>query len=268
VKQQKESAEMVLTIAEPIERTEAQICEELADERTALAEAQREGAAFRRRRSELLLIGDVDAIEEIDKKGRRADIAAEIAEAKIKPLVDEMERVRVERTKWGGVEMPTDAELGRLLEIISAAHRFVRIVLFENNPRSMISSSDFIAQFKRAFTAVNHMRRTEEVDTKRYFGSHLDDVNEILRGLGMSSVESCAVQAAIFAHGDVKWRRADPALGVVFAVGLSRWVGRPSASAWKSLLAGAPLLAPVAPPEHLMHAREARSQVQFRQAGT
>jgi len=54
----------------------------------------------------------------IDDKARAPDIKVEISQAKIKALGQKLDHIERERARWGGVAMPTDAELKQLLALV------------------------------------------------------------------------------------------------------------------------------------------------------
>jgi DNA repair exonuclease SbcCD ATPase subunit len=79
-------------VAEPIERDEAQVLEDIDAQRAALADAQRETGELQRRRCEMLVSASVDAVHEIDTVIGRAATKVEVAGAKVNALEAELER--------------------------------------------------------------------------------------------------------------------------------------------------------------------------------
>ena len=123
-----------------VERIEARIREE----RTASDEAKSEISVLQRDRKELLLAGDVDAIEKLDAKIHRQGIMAEIAAARIQSLNGDLYLARAERQRWANVSatnftMPDHDELSQLAQIVREAEPDLR---FDDD------------EFKRSFWAV------------------------------------------------------------------------------------------------------------------
>jgi hypothetical protein len=218
--------------------TVEQIETKMREERAAGDEAKREIAELQDRRQKLLLAGDVDAVEKLDRKVHRLEISVEIAEARIKSLNGDLYLARAERQRWANVAstgfvMPVRDDLARLIDIVRKAEPELR---FNDD------------EFARAFWAVGQMWRSDALDTSRYFTSYVDDAADFLRMRRQSDVGGGAFLAAIISHGDVAWQRGDQALGVVMAVALDKNHGRPCSNRWRDLLAGrASLLEPLQP---------------------
>jgi hypothetical protein len=217
-----------------VERIESKI----AEHRAARDAARREVAELQSRRKELLLIGDIGAIEELDRKIRRLGIVAEIAVAKGASFNANLYLARAERQRWANVSatnfvMPDSDELARLIEIVREAEPDLA---FDDD------------SFKRAFWACGQMWRADALDKGRYFVSYVDDATDMLRMRRQSGVTGSAFLAAIIAHGDVYWQREDPALGVVQAAALDKNHGRPCSNRWRDIITcRASLLEPVTP---------------------
>jgi hypothetical protein len=212
----------------------AQLENSMASVRAAKADAEREIAVFHDRRKKLLLSGDIDAIEEIDRQIRRHGIEAEVADAKAGALRGDIYIAREEARRWAGVTMPTDDELAKLLDIVAAAHPGE----FRYN----------LNEFRRAFFACGRLGRLSEPSTDRYFVSSLDDANEILRAHRLESVSGDMLLAAAIAWGDVSWRAADKDVGGQLEVSFAKLnTGSPVISRWREILRGAPLQAPLPP---------------------
>lgn len=56
-----------------------------------------------------------------------------------------------------------------------------------------------------------------------------------------------ALLAAIIAHNDIPYRLANLAVGQLLEVGLDRYSGSQCMNAWRDVLAGRPLIAPLPP---------------------
>ena len=206
----------------------------MATTRAAKADAQHAITELRGRRKGILLSGDVDEVERIDAQIRRHEIEVEIADAKALSLRGELHFAREEAKRWVGVTMPTDDELGKLLDIVAAAYPGE----FRHN----------LEEFRRAFFACGRLGRLPEPSTDRYFISSVDDANEILRARRLKSIEGDMLLAATIAWGDLKWRAADKATGQSLEVSLARPnTGSPAIPRWREILKGVPLQAPLPP---------------------
>lgn len=106
-------------------------------------------------------------------------------------------------------------------------------------------------EFALAFQAIGLMWRLPAPDTRQYFRSHVDSANDLLQrlGLGDIEIEGNAVLAAIVAHGDIKFRLANRAIGQMLEIGLSPLSGLPCSTpnAWRAVLATGRLLSPTPP---------------------
>jgi hypothetical protein len=218
--------------------TVEQIEARMREERTAGDEAKSEISDLQRDRKELSLAGDVDAIETVDAKIRRSGIAVEIAAARMQSLNGDRYLARAERQRWANVSatnftMPDHDELSQLATIVREAEPDLR---FDDE------------EFKRSFWACGQMWRADAIDKSRYFVSYVDDASDLLRLRRQSDVSGSSFLAAIIAHGDVRWQRADPALGVALEVALDKNHGWPCSNRWRDLLADrASLLEPISP---------------------
>ena len=229
------------------ELTETELAKAYEEQRAALADSQEEIKAMREHRLSLLQTGTPEDVLSLDDEIRLESVKIEISTARIAPLKNYLARAREEREKWTGVDMPTAAELDRLLAIVSAAHP--SLALEKKQRRFDIALRNHRDEFKRAFYAVGRMGRLSEPDADRYVSSVFDDANSILKTRRLQEIEGDAFHAAALAWGDVVWRATDRAMGQSFEIGIARlnqgWPARP---AWRDLLAGkANLLAPLPP---------------------
>jgi len=226
-------------------RTEAQLVEDHEKERLAFAAAKAAREKLQEIRPTLLRSGTLDEVLELDEQISREGIKAEIAKARMEPLKFDLEMVRRERARWLGVDMPTDGELARLMAIVAEAHPWLSFP--PTNDNSYISRHHK-AEFKCAFYGVGRMLRLSEPTQKIEFHTHVDRINNLLRGHGHSEVEGDAVMAAIIAWNDVFWRKADRNLGQLLEVALDRYSGLPcSSEGWRGLLKGEPVRPPLPP---------------------
>jgi len=95
-------------------------------------------------------------------------------------------------------KMPSDAELTRLMARVHAAHPQLADLagLVERgddaidaefiNYKGDIRKAVFAKQFRLAFIALSHFRRTEEPDARRYVSHWQDEAAAILAGLGQA----------------------------------------------------------------------------------
>jgi hypothetical protein len=212
----------------------------MASNRAAKADVEREIAELRDRRKKLLLTGDVDAIEEIDRQIRRHGIEIEIADEKAVEVRGDLYWARENAKRYAGVAMPSDDELERLLSIVTEA---------VDLPRLDSPSREILDEFRRAFYAVGRLGRLPEPSTDRYFVSSIDDANEILVSHRLQSIEGDILLAAAIAWGDCAWRAADKEMGGQLEIALSKLhSGSPARAKWREILAGeANLLAPLPP---------------------
>jgi hypothetical protein len=132
-----------------------------------------------------------------------------------------------------GYRRPTDVELRRLMAIVYAAYPWLQ-------PVSETA-------FANAMSAVGHQWRLAEPTTKFYFSSHVDNCNNFLDRLGLPEIDGNAAFAAIVGHNDIPFRLADPKHGQLLEVALDQFKGRQCLNAWRGLLDGAPLRAPLPP---------------------
>ena len=203
----------------------------LAAKANAAAEIKR----LQDRRETLLLTASVDEILALDGEIRRQEIAGEIAQAKADALRGDLHWAREEVKRWAGVDLPSDAELEQLLDIVSAAH--------PNEFRYDLQ------EFKRAMLAVGRLGRLSEPSNDRYVSSMLDDANEILRARRLQSINGDMLLAAALAWADCVWREADTPMGQQLGLGLAKLnQGAPAVAKWRDVLSGkANLLAPLPP---------------------
>jgi hypothetical protein len=230
------------------ERTESELSEAYEKERATLADAQDELKAMQKHRIAILrTTGTPEDVLSLDDEIRLEGIKIEIANARMAPLKNELDIVRIERAKWTGVDMPSADELDKLLAIVTAARPDLNLA--REQGRFDISERDHRAEFRRAFYAIGRMGRLAEPDAGRYFSSIFDDANSILRGRRLEEIEGDAFQSAALAWGDVVWRAADRDMGQSFEIGLARLnQGSPAVPRWRDILAGATNLQPPLPP--------------------
>ena len=102
------------------------------------------------------------------------------------------------------------------------------------------------AEFARAFLAVGFLFRLSEPTSKIYFSSHVDHANNFLTSNDMREIDGASFLGACLAHGDIAWRRHDPAEGQMLEVALDRYSGLKCRPVWRQLLTGeANLLSPL-----------------------
>lgn len=159
-----------------------------------------------------------------------------------------------------GFEQPSDKEILALMKIVYGAHPDLRgnAETFLRKGRDLLGTvDDFEVEFGRAFVAVGYAFRTVEPVTTRYFHSLVEDANALLRRYwGAKPVSGTALLAAIIAHGDVCWRPANRAVGQLLEVGLDPYSGVRCANAWRGILEGRPLHAPLPPRRAFREAAE------------
>jgi hypothetical protein len=222
-----------------------QLESESADFRTAKANAVAEVKRLQDRRKKLLLTASVDEIIELDAEVRRQEIAGEIADAKSDALKEGLYWAREEAKRYAGVDMPSDAELERLLSIVTDAVDMPRL----DNP-----TPEILGEFRRGFYAVGRLGRLPEPNADRYFVSSLDDANEILRAQRLRGIEGDVLLASALAWGDCVWRAVDRDIGQSQEIGLARLnQGAPARPVWREILAGRADVLPPLPPRN-MHA--------------
>jgi hypothetical protein len=137
-------------------------------------------------------------------------------------------------------EMPTDKELASLLKIVLAAHADIA--------RAAAPHVDFAEQFRNAFLAVGYLFRLDQPNSKRFFSAFVEDAGEWLVRLGRAPVSGPAFLAAVIAHGDVPFRKADEQIGQLLEVGLDPYSGRRCKRGWRDILRGERSLLPPTPP--------------------
>ncbi len=139
-----------------------------------------------------------------------------------------------------GFEAPTERQFKALMKTVQAAHAPTRKFADE--------TEDADRELWHAFAALGYLWRRAAPDTSRYFGSHVDDVNAVLKSRWMARpVDGRAVMAAIIAHNDIPYRLGDRRVGQPLEVGLDPHSGIRCSNAWKDILAGRPLKAPLPP---------------------
>jgi hypothetical protein len=141
-----------------------------------------------------------------------------------------------------GFEAPTERQFKALMKIVQAAHAPTRKFADE--------TEDAGRQLWHAFAALGYLWRRATPDTSRYFDSHVDDVNAVLRSRWMATaVDGRAVMAAIIAHNDIPYRPGDRTVGQPLEVALNPHAGFKCSNSWRAVLQGAPLRSPLPPRE-------------------
>ena len=116
-----------------------------------------------------------------------------------------------------GFKMPSEAELRQLMARVHAAHPKLADLdgLAERgddaidadfiNFKGDIRRAIFAKQFRLAFIALSHFRRTEEPDMRRYVSYWQDEAASVLAGLGQPSetLKFNPFVTAALAHGDI-----------------------------------------------------------------
>lgn len=139
-----------------------------------------------------------------------------------------------------GFEQPSGEQVLALMRVVYGAQPALR--------ESAETVDDFEMEFGRAFVAVGYAFRLSEPSTSRYFHSFVDDANTLLRTYWTAKpVSGTALLAAVIAHGDVPWRPANRAVGQLLEVGLDPHAGVRCSNAWRQILEGRPLRAPLPP---------------------
>ena len=141
-----------------------------------------------------------------------------------------------------GFEAPTERQFKQLMSIVCAAHPPTRKFADE--------TEDADRELWHAFAAIGYLWRLDAPDTSRYFQSHVDDVNSVLKSRWMArQVDGRAVMAAIIAHNDIPYRPADRKVGQPLEVALDPHAGFKCSNAWRAVLQGAPIRSPLPPRE-------------------
>ena len=197
------------------ELTETELATKAYEEqRAALVISQEEIKAMREHRLSLLQTGTPEDVLSLDDEIRLESVKIEISTARIAPLKNYLARAREEREKWTGVDMPTAAELDRLLAIVSAAHP--SLALEKKQGRFDIALRNHRDEFKRAFYAVGRMGRLSEPDADRYVSSVFDDANSILKTRRLQEIEGDAFHAAAPRRGRRRVASDGPRYGAKF----------------------------------------------------
>jgi hypothetical protein len=136
-----------------------------------------------------------------------------------------------------GFECPSEVEMGRLMRVVDAGAPWLGLAAVG------------LDEFGRAFRAVGYMYRRAEPDTSHAFSYFIDAANDTLQQRqGGADVSAIALLAAIVAHADVPWRRADRGCGQLLEVALDVHHGLPCVNNWRGLLTGERNLLPGLPP--------------------
>jgi hypothetical protein len=155
-------------------------------------------------------------------------------------------------------QVPTDAQLRLLLKTVLGAHEGFRPYVEGTEGAE--------AEFGRAFTALGFTFRTAEPVTTRFFVAHLDDCNDLLhRHWSAAPVSAAAFMLGVYAHGDAPVRLADPKVGQLTELGLDPDHEIPCSNAWRQILEGRPLKAPLPPRREFRERAEPTPVRVFRQ---
>jgi hypothetical protein len=145
-----------------------------------------------------------------------------------------------------GYVAPTRAQLKSLRALVGKTYPWIDGVA--------VDSEEAEREFLHAFWAQGQFYRTELPAEDRYFVALLDDANALLTERGYSSVGGGAFLAAALAAGDVVWRKHDPSVGQLLAVGLNAYRGHKCDSRWLAVLSGTGnLLGPMAARAEFVH---------------
>jgi hypothetical protein len=136
-----------------------------------------------------------------------------------------------------GFVAPSEEQAAALARVVDSAHPWL----------GLISTTD-LQEFRRALVVVGRMWRLETPSKKHPFSHFLDAGNEMLREWGSESVSGNALMGGIIGHSDVAWIRPEPKAGVVLAVALDEFAGKPCSNRWRDVVEGrANLLPPTLP---------------------
>jgi hypothetical protein len=241
-----------------------QIRQAIGAARVDLEAAEREREALRLQRAAMLTTASVDEIVAVDDKARALTIKVEISQAKITAFGRELDRVERERARWGGVAMPTGAELKQLLALVEREHPR----LLDRDPNAYIARN-VDDEFKRAFYGVGSITRLSEPTQKIAFSTHVDRLNDLLRRRGHAEVMGDVVMAAVIAWGDSDYRLGDPRYGQLTEASLDPLhnTGRAPSAAWREILAGVAPLRQALPPRGVIRLPAAQPIPKFYQEG-
>jgi hypothetical protein len=145
--------------------------------------------------------------------------------------------------------MPTNNEFRRLRSIVWREHPWLRDEAARQESVEL--------QFASAFWACGHFFRTAEPCRTRHFGAFVDEASAILGQHGLEGIGGKAFLSACLAAGDVAWRAAGPGIGQLLEIALDRRHGMRCSNAWRDILNGRALLAPIPAAERLKRAQEA-----------
>jgi hypothetical protein len=107
------------------------------------------------------------------------------------------------------------------------------------------------------------MLRTDEVSHKYAITYWVDEANNWLADQDIEGTITGGYLAAVLSHGDVNYVPANPALGVVWTIGVSPFQGRAASDGWKRVLESGQLLPATAPPR--LHQAQQPSPVIFQE---
>ena len=159
--------------------------------------------------------------------------------------------------------MPSDAELRELASIVCERYPFLTDITGPAFYGARVERlQDWHRQFVAAFRALGAMKRTPQVDRKRYASHWIDEAEMLLRSLGKSTtLRFGPFTAALLAHGDIPYAGLFMD-GCVPEFGLSLYVGREASDAWRGVLASGKLLAP-SPTRQIMAAPSPARVVEY-----
>ena len=111
------------------------------------------------------------------------------------------------------------------------------------------------------------MLRTDEVSHKHAMSYWVDEANNWLADQDIEGITG-GYLAAVLSHGDIAYVPANPALGVVWTIGVSPYRGRAATDRWKRVLETGVLLPPTLPPAMRRHPTETAPPVTIYQQGS
>jgi hypothetical protein len=131
-----------------------------------------------------------------------------------------------------GFERPSSEQLRELLRHVLDEHELPPISEGE---------------FARAFWATGFQFRLAEPDASLHFYTHVGHCNDFLSQYRYGEIDGAAVLAAVIAHSDFPYRLADRGKGQLLEIGMNPYSGIKCSNAWRSVLRGEPLRAPLEP---------------------
>ena len=135
--------------AEPIERDEARVLEEVEAQHSALADAQRESAELQQRRRRMLATADIAEIEDIDAAIVRAATKIEIAQAKVDASESELECLRAAAS-----EAQSAANLVRARQLAEEARQLI-VGAYAQAARAIAETLGILAKIENEVHVLN-----------------------------------------------------------------------------------------------------------------